>query len=201
MIAWRAAELGRVLIFGFVFSLVSLSGCKEELPTYQDPQDVLQGLLVGDYTITRTENAMKAYFSIKNMYDETLEARSILTGRMVLTWDKDPTFRRTIDLNDVYVIYAKSYNSTTRVLRLDPGDSIRLGFSWTFLSDDGRDLRQLVFMISDPTCLVRNISQEDVQMHVEAWMDIFERTQTVSPKKIIYRFQLVREFVDPRACG
>lgn len=188
-----------LLLIVCMLALIWLS-CKEPLPVYQDPRDVFDGIVEGGYNVSRTENAMKAYLTVVNKYDETLDARAILTGRIILTWQNDPTFRRTFELTDAQILSVRFYNSSTRELRLDPGDSIRLGISWNFLSDDGRDLKRHVIFKQDPTCRARFISEDPVHILITATMKIYDRTETVEPPQLLYRFVLVREYVDPRDC-
>lgn len=180
--------------------LVGGLSCKESLPPYADPRDVFDGWLAGAYGISRTENAMKAYLTIINKFDETLEDTSILTGEIELTWQADPSFRRRIQLNESNILFVRYYDPTTRILRFDPGDSIRFGISWDFLSDDGRDLKRLVTFVQDPTCLARWISREPVGIMIEGTLNVFKRTETVIAPRIMFQFTLVREYVDPRGC-
>lgn len=182
-----------------LLALSSIS-CNESLPVYQDPRDVFAEMVEGAYTVSRTENAMKVYLTIVNKYDETLDARALLTGRIVVTWEQDLTFQRTFNLTDAHIITVRSYNPSTRQLRLDPGDTIRFGISWNFLSDDGRNLKDLVIFRRDPTCNNRFISLNPVNIQVDATMSLFERTETVAPQRFLYRFTLIREYVDPRDC-
>ncbi len=184
----------------FVFLTLCSISCKESLPVYQDPRDVFKEIVEGTYVISRTENAMKVYLTIVNKYDETLDARALLTGQIVLTWENDLTFRRTFHLTDAHIISARGYNSSTRQLRLDPGDSIRFGISWSFSADDGRNLRDQVIFRRDPTCNARFISLNPVNILVDATMSLYERTEKVEPPRFLYRFTLVREFVEPRDC-
>lgn len=179
--------------------LLSLS-CKEELPPYHDPRDVFDGRLSGAYAISPAENALKAYFTVINSYDETLEGTALLTGRIVLTWQGDSTFRRTIGLTDANILFARHYDATSKHLRIDPGDSVRFGISWNFIADDGRDLKRLVRFHPDPTCLARYISEEPVPIIIEGTMKVFERTELIVPPPAVFRFEFVREYVNPRDC-
>ncbi len=195
----RPVRSASVLWLVFVLSLAAGS-CKEDLPPYADPRDVFDGRLAAAYAISRTDNSLKAYLTVINKYDETLEDTSILSGQIVLTWQADPTFRRTLQLSDANILLVRNYNPDTKMLRLDPGDSIRFGVSWNFLSDDGRDLKRLVSFQQDPTCPARWISAAPVPIIIEATLSVFKRTERVVPPRFIYLFELVREYVHPRDC-
>lgn len=185
----------------WVFLLsVAVFACKEDLPPYADPRDVFDGRLAAAYAISRTENALKVYLTVVNTYDETLEDTSLLSGQIVLTWQGDPTFRRTVPLSDANILFARNYNPDTGLLRLDAGDSLRFGVSWDFMSDDGRDLKRLVTFRQDPACVARWISVAPVPIVIEATLEVFKRTERVVPPRFIYLFELVREYVDPHAC-
>jgi len=195
----RRVQYASALRLFFVLSLAAAS-CKEELPPYTDTRDVFDGRLAAAYAISRAENSLKAYLTVINKYDETLEDTSILSGQIVLTWQVDPTFRRTLQLSDANILFARNYNPDTKMLRLDAGDSILFGVSWNFLSDDGRDLKRLVPFRHDPTCLARWISAAPVPIIIEASLTVFKRTGRVVPPVFIYQFELVREYVDPHNC-
>lgn len=187
--------------FGVLIATVfCTSSCKEPLPQYQDPREVFDSYQWGAYAISRTENEMKAYFTVVNAYDETFDAAAIFNGTLVITYDRDPSFKKTVQLTPSSLLYARGYNPVSGHLRFDPGDSVRLGFSWNFLGDDGRSLFDIVPFVRDPECPARFLSAEPVRMTFRADVRIYERTETVTAPLFRFAFVLHREYVDPRAC-
>ena len=189
--------LRRAWVGALVLAAVS---CNEQLPVYRDPLDVFDGTLSGVYVINHLENAMKAYLTVINTFDETLEGRAVMTGEITLTWQSDTTFRKTITVNDANLLFARRYDPSSLHLRLDPGDSLRFGVSWGFFADDGRDLKRLVTFVQDPTCRTRQVSPTPIPVMIEGRLRVFDRTEVVVPRRVIIPFILTREYVDPRSC-
>jgi hypothetical protein len=185
-----------------VVIVVILAGlsCKEPLPEYSDPRDLLASYFFGAYVITPGENAVRVYMTIVNRFDETFDARALLNGSLVITWGGDPTLKKTVTLSPANLIYARGFNPVTGALRFDPGDSIRIGYSWNLTSDDGRSLLNVVPMMADPTCPIRQISIHPVMLVFEGNTVVYERTGPVTPQIFRFEFTLAYQFVDPRNC-
>lgn len=180
--------------------MIAPLSCKEPLPEYRDPLDLFDATFSGAYVISPGENAVKAYMTIVNRYDETLDAPAILNGRLVITWAGDVSLKKTVTLSPANIIYARGFNPVTGAMRFDPGDSIRIGYSWNLISDDGRSLLDVVHMMPDPTCPIRYISIQPVPLFFEGSTVVYDRTGTVAPRSFRYEFTLVLQFVDPRGC-
>lgn len=184
----------RALILTLSFSAVLMS-CKESLPPYLDPRDVFSSEISAVYEISLRENTVKAYLSIVNEYDETFDARALLDGQLQIVWASDTTFRKTIILTPERLIRVNGYNSATGVLRFDPGDSLRFGFSWDLSADDGRSLFDLVQFVADPGCPPRLISREPIHLYVRANARVYARTPVVAPTELLFVFTLHRAYV------
>ncbi|MBX2992641.1 MAG: hypothetical protein KF749_15920 [Bacteroidetes bacterium] len=169
--------------------------CKEPLPGYNDPVDVFDAYAYGLYAISLQENAVKAYITIVNTYDETFDGTAILSGQLVITWAKDVSFKRTVQLTASHLIYARNYNAGTGVLRLDPGDSIRFGFTWDMVADDGRRLFSMMSFFPDPECPARFLSAEPIRLSFEGTAHVYHRTRIAIAQPGQIEFVLHREFV------
>lgn len=178
----------------FVGAIADLS-CKEPLPEYNDPVDVFDAYAYGLYAISLQENAVKAYMTIVNTYDETFDGTALLSGQLVITWAKDVSFKKSVHLTASHLIYARNYNAGTGGLRLDPGDSIRFGFTWDMVADDGRRLFSMMSFFPDPECPGRFISAEPIRLSFEGTALLFSRTRTAVAQGSQTEFRLIREFV------
>ncbi|MBI4429548.1 MAG: hypothetical protein HY562_10565 [Ignavibacteriales bacterium] len=136
---------------------VTAWNCEGELPVYRDPRDVLSAKVSGEYVLSSSENSLKLFLSVKNTYDETLEGAAVLQGKIDVILVRNTAIRKTFSLTSANLIYARSYNASSRILRLDPEDSVKFMVSWDFVDDNGVDLREHVFAYSsDPSCLAED---------------------------------------------
>jgi hypothetical protein len=200
----RAIAMNRVVTMDWAaplatLMLVSSISCNEELPSYADPRDLFDATLEVAYAYTHLENALKVYILVRNDFDETFDAIAILKGRLVIVLQSDPSFRRTVNLEPSHLVYARHYNPATGVLRVDPGDSVRIGFTWNFLDDNGVHLRTKLSYSPDPTCQARLVSGL-VNLNISGDVKMYERTEPTLASPILYQFHHNREWVDPRNC-
>jgi hypothetical protein len=184
-----------------LIAVMAIAGvsCKEALPVYQDPRELFDASFSGFYRLTPGENNVRVYMTIINRFDETLEARGVLNGPLVISWGDDPTLKKTMTWSRANIIYASGYD-TSGTLRFDPGDSIRIGTFWDFIADDGRSLRESVQMVHDPDCPIRRISARPVPLIFEGGFVLYDRTGAINPKPLRFEFTLVYQFVDPGDC-
>lgn len=178
--------------------LVLTLSCKESLPPGGDPPQVLEAYTYNVYAISLQENMLKAYMTVVNTFDETFDAPAQLRGQFVITWNRDASFRKTVILTRSNLISARGYNPETGVLRFDPGDSIRFGFSWDLVADDGRSLFDLLLFLPDPQCPAQYVSVQPVEVIVEGNILLYERTGVLFPKRRLFSFRLHREYA---RCG
>jgi len=194
---WRR-ELLAVVLLGFV-TAASLS-CGEDLPPYKDPSDVFEGQIRGSYTLSAAENAAWIFITIKNHFDETLEAPAVIGGTLRIVPERYPDYRRTVSLSKSHIISARGYNASTGILRIDAGDSIRLGYPWNFIDDNGRDLRTQVFQYrADTSCPGRRIANQETFV-LSAEVKVFDKVPALSISLTNFSVCHVNMWVNPRDC-
>lgn len=148
----RRCQSALIHAFVIIFSLAA-HACKESLPPYVEPVDFLTGRIEGAYVLRLNDNSMRVYFTVKNVFDETLQAPAYFHGTIKVISSRDDSVRKTFTVTTANVISAPGYERSTGILTFPPGDSIWLGVSWDFTDDRGRDLRREFFRyIIDPTC-------------------------------------------------
>ncbi len=133
------------------------------------------------------------------MYDETLQAKALLSGTICITLKADTSFHRTVGLSPA-LLSLGNYDSTTQILTIDPGAPIHLRYVWDFIDDSSRDVRQAVFVYAtDPSCALRKISS-DVTLTIAGNLKVFDHTGVIPLGPIDVTFRHVSPFVDGRLC-
>ncbi|MCI0706808.1 MAG: hypothetical protein L0Y80_04890 [Ignavibacteriae bacterium] len=127
------------------------ASCDEQLPAYNDPEQLLSGEMSGLYEIgvnPAAENNMAAFFTVTNIYDETLEDTVDIVGSIEIRSQRNPHIRRTIPISpDKLYAGVQYYDPATKILKLDPGRSITFAVTWDFVVDDrGVDPRGELFI-------------------------------------------------------
>lgn len=137
-----------------ILSSLSLYSCNESLPSYTEPKDFLTGSIrsigqtevqyshadVNDISKTSVSifSPPQVFFiDIINTFDETIQDQPEISGTMVLICDAVPNANATINLSQSN-ISTFQYNPVTKLLTLDPGDTLRLRVSWSYKTDDGK---------------------------------------------------------------
>ena len=165
--------------------LIFLYGCDESLPPKDIPQKLFEGKISPEYILTGQENVLRVRFILKNIFDETLEGKLLLDGMFEIQSNKNPDLKKSEKFNLSQLTYAKNYNPITNQLRLDPGDSITILYSWNFLSNDSIDLTKEFFNLqTDPACTIRMVAREetfrfnaDIQIFKEISPAIFSQKE------------------------
>lgn len=193
----RLTRLRHAAVLFLLFGSIS---CKESLPAFNNPQELLEGSLSPDYAYGE-DNTLKVKFRVKNIFDETLQGKAILAGTIQLTLRRVPGVVKTFVLSDNDLIQARNYNSATRVLTIDPGETIILGVSWDFTDDSGRDLRQDVFRyVPDPTCkLLRKIALQEI-FTIKGDFRTYNQTGDIRVGPLDVSLCHIDVYVDPRSC-
>jgi hypothetical protein len=174
--------------------------CNESLPPYQDPRNVLQGVPRGKYVLSYFENSLHVSFTIKNVYEETFQAEATFEGTLVITAKRSPAIQKTVHLAAQNITYAANYNKATRVLTLDPVDSVVLSFTWNFVDDAGQDLRVMFFRyLPDTSCLGRYIASEETFL-LQGSVNVYEKVPEVSGGPIEYTFCHINAYLSPHEC-
>ncbi len=182
-----------LLLLGFSLS------CKEPLPAYQDPTQVFSGILRPVYRYSGTQNSLNAQLVVVNDYDETFEGRTLFEGTIEIVLARKPDLKKTFFLSSSNLIQGK-YNPGSRILTLDPGDSVRVGVAWNFVDDRGVDLRQQEFSYqTDQTCSLRKIAAEET-FTITGRLKLYDRTDEIKFGPVVFTMCHVNVWVDPRFC-
>lgn len=193
--AVRRRWLATFLLIG----AIALS-CQEVLPPRNDPGHLFDGRLRATYQLSRFENTIRVTLTLVNIYDETLQGAARFDGWLRFQLNRDTTYSRTFRLSDTLLLFARSYNSRTRELTIDHGDSLQLQAEWDYLDDRGRDFRHEVFgYYADTSCSGRRIAhREDFSM--SGYVKVFERAAGEEYPSAPYAFCHVNMYVDPHTC-
>ncbi|MEW5800457.1 MAG: hypothetical protein AB1728_15790, partial [Bacteroidota bacterium] len=77
------------------------------------------------------------FIDIVNTFDETIQDQPEVSGTMELICDAVPSANATIKLSQ-FNISTFQYNPLTKLLTLDPEDTLRLRVAWHYKTDDGK---------------------------------------------------------------
>lgn len=193
------------LLFLLTCGVLALS-CNESLPPYNDPGHVFEGQLLARYTLTLNENSLKVEFRFTNVFDETLNGVADLQGSGLITLKRKPTVRKTFTITSAHLVSGK-YVPSTRVLTIDPGDTVRLIYTWDFRDDAGNDLRSTEFTyfpdasctMDQPVPVERRIASRETFI-ISASLSVFNRVTPVVVGPIEYSMCHVSQYVAPNVC-
>ncbi len=147
---WRGRSVSP-LVGLILLSLISLS-CNESLPSYAPPATVFEGTLRGVTIQTKVSDYVGVYFTVKNIYHETLQSHGMLSGMLEITFPPVPSFHKTVLLDSSFFVNPQNLNMRTGVVTVDPGDSLAFVFRWDLYDDNGVFLPDLVQLKADPNC-------------------------------------------------
>lgn len=182
--------------------IIHVSSCNGELPPYIDPGNLFQARTSGLYVLSSQENTLKVIVTVINKFDETLDGEAILDGSVKITLGRFVQYEKNVSIGPSNLIQARSYNPSTRHLTIDPGDSIRFMYSWNFVDDLGRDLRQQVFQyIRDTTCVLtdRRIAVKET-FFLSGKVNVFSRTSIAISQTVDYNVCHVNIWVLSNIC-
>ncbi len=121
-------------------TIVSGSGCKESLPVYVEPQDVMEVSIAAveqldDHIAPPGKQMVRIILQGVNTYEEPFLDSVRIDGTMKITWERQPYRSRTIrltqkDLTDPSLV------SNGKML-LVPGQVFSMEVFWNMRSDDG----------------------------------------------------------------
>lgn len=195
-------RMNKGLFFLLLGSVILLGGsCKEPLPRYTDPSDYFEGKLTGTFVLTNNINQINFHLVITNKFDETFSSRALMEGTIEIISVKNPDYRKTFFLNSSNLYRARNYNPNSRILTIDPADSIDFVASWNFIDDKNRDVRDNLFIyVPDPTCRTfRRIAYQEF-FTVKATMKLYERADQIAPKQLMYSLCHVNTWVNTKTC-
>ena len=187
---------GRFLPF---LALLTVCACSEHLPAYDDPSDLFSGTLEVRYVMAE-HNEVLVTLMVRNRYDETLQDTAEFAGTCELTLLRNPSLRKTIALSSALLQWG-DYDSRTRILTVDPGESIILAAHWDFICDDSTDLRTSVFRyIEDPTCRFRHVAQQE-ELEVRVSLTIFKQMPAMELGPVVLSFCHIDTAVPLQLCA
>ncbi len=188
--------------FVHLAGLVFLLGpCDEILPPYTEPEDFLQGEMSGLYVLGGG-NHLSTYFTITNIYEETLDDTVNFQGSIKIQSIKFPHITKTISFSSSSLHSGTQYyNPLTRQLILDPEASITFRIVWDFTSDDREvDPRgELFTFYSDPECVGRCRATKE-EFFVSGEVLIFDERAPVRAMMVI-PVCYVYPYIGPPACS
>lgn len=176
--------------------------CNSELPPYHDPTELFRVEPSGLYVLSAQDNSLKVILTVINSFDETLDGEAVLEGTVRISLARSPDYEKNDSVDDANLIQVRSYNPSTKHLTLDAGDSIRFLYSWNFIDDSGRDLRQEVFRyIRDTTCVERDrrIAVKETFL-LSGEVNVFQRTRLAKSKIAIFNICHVNSWVNTAIC-
>ena len=195
-----------VLIVVFCLAVVNLS-CNDSLPAYNAPTDFLRASArnisppdvfysyvefyndVDKNPVNISSAPQTLFIDVVNTFDETLQDFPDVSGTLELTDPDVPNLIATIPLS-VANLTGIQYNSTTRLLTLNPGDTLKLRCSWRYKGDDGKWVFGKSNVVSENIGDgVSDVVHAPMTFAATAKLKLFASTNTVTSKEM--RFQLV----------
>lgn len=192
----------QVIFFVLIATFLSLSSgpCDETIGPSEEPQRVFQTRIEGYYVLSISDNSLKIYLIVKNVFDETLQGPAIFKGSIEITSARAPSVRKSFTLTAANVISARGYDRTRSTFTFDSGDSIRVGVSWDFKTDEGRDLRKDFFSyIQDKTCQSRCLAFTE-DFILKGNIQLFKQTTLAIAETTPYSLCFVSGYVPPAVC-
>lgn len=190
------------LLLSALVAFLSLSSgpCDETIGPSEEPQRVFKTRVEGFYVLSLIDNSLKVYLIVKNVFDETLQGPPIFKGNIEIISARDPSVRKTFTLTAANVISARGYDRTRSTFTFDSGDSIRVGVSWDFKTDEGRDLRKDFFSyIADKTCQLRCLAFTE-DFILKGNIQLFKQTTLAIAETTPYSLCFVSNYVRPSSC-
>lgn len=178
------------LLSVFVVSLTIQ--CNEALPTYEDPANLFKATLEAHFSygpyIATIDSTLKVYLNVRNIFDDTFDARVNIDGFVQIILVKDTAYHKTFRLTKSNVYSATRFDPATNQLTIDSGDSLRLLVSWNFIDDNGRNLRSDIFRYTnDRTCFNARFFAPPEFFVISGQVKLFDKTGYVFPDNITYR--------------
>lgn len=158
-----------VVLLGALLEAGANLSCNDSLPPYVQPADVFHAtvrnispadisygypsILGNDIALLPvTISSPQLFFvDIVNTFDEVLQDQAVVSGTLELVDLDAPDVKATIPITSANIA-GLQYNSTTKILTLAPGDTLRLRCSWNYKTDDGHwafERARIVDYVSD----------------------------------------------------
>lgn len=122
--------------------------CEEFLPVRNDPSEIFTGFLETSYRYTSKGNGIVFTGNLINNFDESLSDVAKIDGTLEIEWiapienigSINP--KRTVRLTAEH-ISAPGYDRYTKILTINPRDTVKINFFWDFKFDDSTDIRNV----------------------------------------------------------
>ena len=184
-----------------ILSVVGLS-CEDSLPSYVAPTDFLRASVrnisppdvyysyveffndLDQNPVSVSTAAQTIFIDVLSTFDETLQDIPEVSGTLVIQDADIPTMTATIPLT-VSNLTGPQYNTTTKILTLNPGDTLKLRCSWRYKSDDGKWVFGKANVASDTDVRGNAYDRTHVPMNFSAvaTVKLFAGTNTFVSKK------------------
>jgi hypothetical protein len=156
------------------------SGCDESLPQRNDPANVFTATVSAVYIYQIDVNAIGVRLNVVNTFDETLQALLSIDGNVDIEWNRSPEYRVSIPLSKFNLIHSGPIDQYTRVLTLDPGDSLTFYTIWNLATDSNVFIPSMFDYNVEPTCLTPagslKVSRRKETFNFSGRVKIMERT-------------------------
>lgn len=173
------------VIFLLLSLLLILCGCEETLPLRNDPTNALTASVRTLYVYnTPIEHSFYFFLVVKNNYDETIEAKAAIGGKLRIKWrpPADYTVGFVDEKNVEFTlkdIQTGNYNEKNGLLLIGPGDSLVLMYRWDFVTDDKTDMLLKFRYYVDKECFVSGYPNRAKVYRQVSEKQVFEVTANV----------------------
>jgi hypothetical protein len=174
------------VIFLLLSLLLILCGCEETLPFRNDPTNALTVSVRTLYVYnTPIEHSLYFFLVVKNNYDETIEAKAAIDGKLRIKWRPPAEYTvGFVDEKNVELtlkdIQTGNYNGKNGLLLIGPGDSLVLMYRWDFVTDDKTDMLLKFGYFVDKSCFVKGYPKGARSYRQISEKQIFEVTANVT---------------------
>jgi len=189
-----------ILVTPLIACLAFILACDESLPPRNDPSRLFRGSADTKYSLLWNENALRIGINIVNIYDETIQTSVNMVGTVKISLVRNKIYQKTITMNVSNLVSTKFYNSLTKELTLDPGDSIRFIYTWNFVDDNDDNLPQDVFhYYGDVSCPGRSLANSESFL-ISGSFQIIEKLGTFPLNPVVFNLCYVSKYMSAHDC-
>ncbi|HLA68788.1 MAG TPA: hypothetical protein VJN65_03715 [Bacteroidota bacterium] len=176
--------------------------CNEALPPFENLGTVIKaGVIRARYVLVVDDNSMEITLSVRHLYDETFEGMTNLNGSVTIALPRLQSVHKTVLFNYTSLTTNQKYNTTTKILRFDPGDTLIFRIRWDFVDDNGDSLKNTAFRYyADPNCPFRCIAEEEV-FSLTASLRLFDEVPAAAYGPVPFSVCHVTNWIDSQVCA
>jgi signal peptidase I len=191
----------KILIALTLFLLMLLQACTESLPPRNDPSILFEGYFSSKYSLLWNENVLRIEVALVNIFDETVQAKALMSGTVEVVLVRNTAYRKTIHFDASHLITRKFYNSTTKEVTINPGDTIRFVYVWNFIDDNNVNLPTDVFhYYQDQTCTPRYIAYSE-SFALTGSFQLIEKLGSVRLIPAVINLCYIQNYFSPKDCS